>query len=277
MTYLTRSNWRPTTPPTVRWTPVKRSHSRSLIMKFLVTRRRLNEPPKSDISSTERYMRGAVHANTLYKIMQRPGWTLEEVEEWMQVWLDALISAEIEPLRTPENWPSSDTCLPQNYLDAIPRNLIITEAGFHEFFDLEWDIGCSVPLSLVLYRGLLITLTGVRSIACPSDNRMRERESLFSALMQYSGYSLSTAHQHVFNKVMTDLSETASGIIKTESPSTERKAMPAFHVRPLSPAQEHEERAQLAVYFEEEFRGFDESDKVQIDFAGGGGRNSNYS
>lgn len=181
-------------------------------------------------TTTEKYLSGPLHSHLLHKILQQPGWTLVQVEEWLQQWLDALELALIEPIAV-DGWPDYDKWLPSNYLDAIPRNLIINSDGFSQFIDLEWTLDHGIPLPLILYRGLLITLSTVTSIAPPADANMAQGQPLLEALMRYCGYQLTDSDYKVFVPVLDSLSRTAQGLPSQAVSRVTPIKLTAFNVR----------------------------------------------
>lgn len=196
-----------------------------------VSRSRLDVIKGSKLAGTEPYVVGVLHSQLLNKILQRSGWTLAEVEKWMQQWLDSLEQAVLEDVVSIKGWPTYDKWLPSNYIDAIPRNLIVNEHGFTQFIDLEWTLPHELPLPLVLYRGLVVTLSTITSIAAPSDASLIQRQTLLEALMLYCGYSLSNSDYQVFVPLMDALSRNAQGIAPAAKAPTTALTIKPFIVR----------------------------------------------
>ncbi|MGM8227449.1 class I SAM-dependent methyltransferase [Cellvibrio sp. ARAG 10.3] len=196
-----------------------------------VSRNRLDVLEESKLIATEPYVVGVLHSQLLNKILQRSGWTLDEVERWIQQWLDSLEQVVLENTVFIEGWPEYDKWLPANYIDAIPRNLIINEHGFSQFIDLEWTLPHELPLPLVLYRGLVVTLGTITSIAAPADTSLIQREALLEALMRYCGYSLSDSDYQVFVPLMDALSRKAQGVAPEAKASTTAITLKPFIVR----------------------------------------------
>lgn len=181
-------------------------------------------------TQNEKYLTGTLHSQLLNKIVQKPGWTLDRVEHWLQQWLDALHQSVI-PADPPEGWPNYDKWLPRNYIDAIPRNLIINDKGIGKFIDQEWSLPHPLPLSLILYRGLAITLSTITSVATPADPEFSQRQKLFDALIAYSGHSFTNEDYQLFMPLIEKLSNEAQGRDSSLIYSTQKFYLHPFVVR----------------------------------------------
>ncbi len=186
------------------------------------------------LATNEPYINGVLHSQKLHQIVQRKGWTLDEIEHWLQSWLNALEKAVITDIKIPEGWPNYDKWLPANYIDALPRNLIINNNGFSDFIDLEWNFPHSLPLALVLYRGLIITLSTITSVAEPNDPKLIQRQELLNQLMRYCGYNLSSDDYALFVPTMENLSRQAQGRPIPEQLPQQSITLKPFTVRQAS-------------------------------------------
>ena len=196
-----------------------------------VKRRRLSTDAAEDQITTEPFVPGILHSQLLHKIVQRPGWTQAEIETWLQQWLDMLEQAVVIGVKIPAGWPNYSKWLPTNYIDAIPRNLIISNDGFSQFIDLEWTLPHNLPLELVLYRGLVITLGTITSVAEPADTGLVQRQQLVDALMHYAGYSLTASDYQLFVPLIEGLSKKAQGLTPSDDSPTQAILIRPFIVR----------------------------------------------
>lgn len=198
-----------------------------------VSRRRISTS-LDDTFTNEPYLNGVLHSQKLHQIVQRKGWSLGEVEQWVQLWLDALEKALVADMQTPEGWTGYNKWLPANYIDALPRNLIVHNDGFSEFIDLEWTLPHAIPLALVLYRGLVITLSTITSVAEPCDMELIQQQELLNRLMSYCGYSLSAADYALFVPLMESLSRQAQGKLLSDPLPSQPFSLKPFKVRTAS-------------------------------------------
>jgi hypothetical protein len=60
--------------------------------------------------------------------------------------------------------------VPAPYLEAIPRNLIVTSSGEFLPFDLEWQAESDLPLPFIVWRGLLSAFQQTASVAPPEQS-----------------------------------------------------------------------------------------------------------
>ncbi len=129
-----------------------------------------NPIPSVDLPyQTFHYSPGELHGDGLLKIMNTPGWNLEDIVKWAEPWV-AELKKHIN--MTP---PSKvygyefKSFLPDNYIDAIPINLSVSKTcTAHTFFDIELKFHTLLPLEFVIFRGLLISIDRLRSCAKPA-------------------------------------------------------------------------------------------------------------
>lgn len=216
----------------------KRSSATSQEVTFInrgndvsVRRCRLSDAEGATQITTEPYFAGMLHSQMLNRIVQRDGWTLSEVESWLQLWLDALAQLAVADVKVPQGWPQYDKWLPANCIDALPRNLIVSDKGYSEFIDLEWTLPHELPLPLVLYRGLVVTFGVITSVAMPADDWMVKRQDLLEALMHYCGYSLTASDYQLFVPLMENLSRKAQGKPLVDASFSQPILLNAFTVR----------------------------------------------
>lgn len=195
-----------------------------------VSRRRIGAS-LDDIFTNEPYLNGVLHSQQLHQIVQRKGWSLGEVEQWVQLWLEALEKALVTDVQIPEEWTDYKKWLPANYIDALPRNLIVHNDGFSEFIDLEWTLPHPIPLALVLYRGLVITLSTITSVAEPKDSELIQQQELLNRLMRYCGYTLYAADYALFVPLMEKLSKRAQGKLVSDLLPYQAITLKPFKVR----------------------------------------------
>jgi len=97
----------------------------------------------------EEFANGENWESKLHRILNTPGWTFQTLSDWLRVWMDCF-KKQISYLG--DQIPL-DYMIEGKYLDAIPRNLILTENGF-QFIDLEWNYKGSISFQHILFRAL---------------------------------------------------------------------------------------------------------------------------
>lgn len=108
----------------------------------------------------EPYLEGEPLISGFYRVVNREGWTMKGVSKWAAPWIQWLGNAAgTGPLET--------RVLPGDYLDAIPRNFIVTASGDLAAFDLEWVAAGTLPLPYVVFRGLLSVFAQTASVEPP--------------------------------------------------------------------------------------------------------------
>jgi SAM-dependent methyltransferase/uncharacterized protein (DUF3084 family) len=141
--------------------------------KFVVRRTALTTapPPSFPIrchTVDEPYVAGANWWLKLVKIINMPGWSVPDVAEWCQFWLDQLsIKLKSEKLALVRD---SATLIPGRYIDAVPFNLIITHKERGHFIDQEWELDRDIELGFLVYRSLYASFTHISGAAEPEIN-----------------------------------------------------------------------------------------------------------
>jgi 2-polyprenyl-3-methyl-5-hydroxy-6-metoxy-1,4-benzoquinol methylase len=236
--------------------------------KVFVSRRRQNGSAAEE-STTEPYYPGELHSQLLHHILQRPGWSIEEIEQWLQTWVHALERALVFDVQIPEGWHAYDKWLPSNFIDAIPKNLIVNDEGLTEFIDLEWDLSHQIPLALVVYRGLVVTLSTITSIAEPSDSKWTQQQELLEHLLSTCGYNLSPSDYAQFIPVIDHLGRAAQGKPAPESPPTQPIPMGSFRVRKELASRSAQDTI-ATLYWRKAGESFNEHDTVKRSYSTNG-------
>jgi 2-polyprenyl-3-methyl-5-hydroxy-6-metoxy-1,4-benzoquinol methylase len=106
----------------------------------------------------ETYRPGQIWADQLESMLIQPGWTCQQIAEWLRVWVSAIRKEELPNLNEPL---SLTTCLPGRLLDAVPKNLVVSADGETSFIDLEWDLSSGIEFGFLLFRALVTSLGGI--------------------------------------------------------------------------------------------------------------------
>lgn len=167
----------------------------------------------------ESYQPGEVHSDLLQAVLQRSGWTLEQVCQWAETWVNSLRQSVITDCvqeRMPEEWQGYRTWLPANFLDAAPRNLILKPDGSTVWIDLEWEPEHPLPIELVVFRGLFVTFYGVKTVAVPTNTELLDANVLLYRVMEYFGYKATSGDLRLFASVMHSIACHAEGRVPSE-------------------------------------------------------------
>ncbi|GHT81632.1 hypothetical protein AGMMS49543_04590 [Betaproteobacteria bacterium] len=125
-----------------------------------------------DAWENEVYEPGSSWFDALLRIVNRPGWSTNELVAWAAPWKAALeqIAHHNPEFATEPAFAHFPLLLPGNYLDAAPNNWIIHPDGSAAFIDLEWEMPFALPLEFILFRSLFLTLHRVTSCARPAQD-----------------------------------------------------------------------------------------------------------
>lgn len=163
------------------------------------------------VETLEEYIESVTHASKLINLLQKPGWTYKEIEEWFFTWVNALVKYQINSDKTYKPLRFHDIYLPSNFIDAIPRNLMFDKSGEPIFIDLEWSLSSYCSLPLVIYRGLVAEFCTITSVAIPEKTDFIDPNLLLERLLKSLGIQLSESEKSHFDKIIWDLSDKAYG------------------------------------------------------------------
>ncbi len=149
----------------------------------------LRERPIGFTLRDDVYVSGIPYTAKLQKLLTQPGWTVEEVTEWLRGWLDAL-DAKVDA----GGGPARQGVMPGWAIDALPQNLIVPrDGGAPVFIDLEWEWLGEVGRDYLAYRAVVATMTSITAIAAPQDLRHVYVESLLRDVMTRFGFGAARA------------------------------------------------------------------------------------
>lgn len=167
-------------------------------MGIKVNPRALHEPADSMLCNNDlelgwqpphesTYTSGRVLAEDFIKIVTSPGWSIQDVTRFIQYYLDTLkhlLGNNDLLLDNPK------ILLPNQYLDAIPSNIIIDSNDTANLIDTEWYARNGVELGYLLFR-TLTSLTGMLSrFAIPNDEKLCTARGLIENTFDALGFFL---------------------------------------------------------------------------------------
>jgi SAM-dependent methyltransferase len=115
--------------------------------------------------ANEPVLRGTRYDSLLAQLLLRAGWTVADVASWARLWYEFLRA---------HAWPDhtgplgNAWLLPNNFVDCIPANLVLTDNGELNSFDLEYRCRKPLRLEFVLFRGLCASLGACDLCAPPA-------------------------------------------------------------------------------------------------------------
>jgi SAM-dependent methyltransferase len=217
----------------------------------------------SSIVTEEPLVEGSVYRFSLHKIIQKENWKVEELVPWFKVWLD-----ELRKFQLNENLIANKVSqLPGKYLDALPRNMMVSANNDIEFIDLEWNYPSDIPFDLVAFRGVVVTLGAITSVAQPSDASFVSRINLVKYLLRELSISVDiNQFQDAFREFNSYfLASFNTGSLDENASLEEFINLPHFTVRGYKEEQQTR-LAELCLYWAEEPNAFSEEKTVKQSF-----------
>ncbi len=114
----------------------------------------------------EPYIRGELYIDGLFRLIRKPGWTLEDLLVWARPYIDLL-----KNLTTSED--SANHSAHQNKIDLAPFNIIVDPTGkIFSVFDLEWRFlrPGTDTLGYIAFRGLYHSLRRISEAEPPATD-----------------------------------------------------------------------------------------------------------
>lgn len=136
----------------------------------------------------ERYEPGTSSTDRLTAVLAREGWRTADLVAWFAPWLEAFrAEAGLDAGSRP------DAVVPGRLLDALPRNLLLTESGAARFIDLEWRSTEDLSLSFAVFRALYDSLASRKTVATPAAGTPLVVRDLMTAVAAAHGVRLTDA------------------------------------------------------------------------------------
>lgn len=131
---------------------------------------------------------GKVWRDELQYILNRDGWQVSHVADWMRVWWDALANEarKSQPIERLE----LATIVPGELLDATPRNMLIDKNGHIRFIDLEWQAEQDLDAGYLFFRAMLDGLFGAGFCAQQAAGTPRDIASLTLTVAHHLGLKM---------------------------------------------------------------------------------------
>lgn len=199
------------------------------------------------ISDTEwrvsEYMQGRIWLDGFSGIIARPGWKLDRLVEWARPWIEALeaVSSEQDMFG---NYEGYKRYLPGHYYDATPANFMVSSLDGGRFFDLEWDLGKTIPLEMVLLNGLMVAAERMAYWAQPGEAVPRGKLEFVTLVMNACGYGIELEQLKQLATEVSAFRSIALGLGPQVAPPD---AIPFGHVSlpiPISPAEKQQAQQQ---------------------------------
>jgi len=169
------------------------------------------------------FVQGELWQDRLIEIMTRPGWTVEQIQEWFRVWLDAFYKvAGINGIEASFEGQVSGNCF-----DSIPRNMFVDEKGTATFIDQEWIFPKEQSIEFIVFRALFSSFVQVGMVAEPRNNTYVYILPLIISIGQNFGFDF---NEDKIKILLANESEIQQAAVGKRSPRYEDFALWRFRV-----------------------------------------------
>ncbi len=166
------------------------------------------------------YVAGELWQSRLVALSAREGWTLDELVAWLSVWVGALGPPA----------PTAGSRLPDTHWDAIPKNLVVS-SGEAVFIDLEWRRADAPRFEELLYRGALLSLLGLASVAQPADPAQLEMRVLLPQILERFGVPADSASMGALHALEMAFQQDVNGCAWIDFDTVMRYRLPLVRAR----------------------------------------------
>ena len=112
------------------------------------------------------YSHGRTLAQDFITVVTKQGWKHDDLRSYLGRYLGHLAK-----LAGVHNRPSLNERLEGRFIDCIPGNIIVKDPLPSEFIDTEWAFSEKIPVSRILFRGLLSLLAGPSNFSSDESDR----------------------------------------------------------------------------------------------------------
>lgn len=159
-------------------------HENKLVVKTLRDEDFNSEIDEEQTGSITDFYDGMSMWFVLANIINRPEWRLDEVGSWTKDWIEKLLKSAELPLDF-----NNDLVLPDTFQDALPFNVISSNEGRHNFFDLEWK-NKSPKLGYIAFRGVFHSLLRITSLSHSSDCNTSNISYITFEVLKRAGFEI---------------------------------------------------------------------------------------
>lgn len=161
----------------------------------------------NSVAQQEEYVYLETLHERLVGVVNRPGWTLQDVVAWAAPWITYLT-------RLAEKQDDGKFVLPPRAIDMAPFNFFVDANNALIPFDIEWSFVDVEKLSLqcVLLRGLFFSFCSFSNVARPSDHVPLNFVELSTQVLAASGIDMTECDLVEFLKRSIALSKDALGL-----------------------------------------------------------------
>lgn len=148
---------------------------------------RAPDVPVECVLTDEPFITGDNWWNVLASIVNKPGWSIEQLTEWARPWFDAVMrKCGLETFDASTFTAQVDGA----HFDAMPFNMIGEADGTVHFFDQEWRLKPKIEFGYIVCRGLQVSLSFVSSCAEPAPGTPARISDIVLNILAQSGVRL---------------------------------------------------------------------------------------
>ncbi|MDR1076309.1 MAG: glycosyltransferase [Xanthomonadaceae bacterium] len=145
-----------------------------------------NAPIRIDMREDAPFVDGILWTQQLKSILSTESWQLQDIGQWAQRWYDALLEAAALDRGT----LTAAQPVPGQFLDAVPRNLIVKDTGETVFIDREWSSEAPIELGFLVFRGVYLSLLSIGEVLSPAAGTSTNGLALLTEIARHLGLDI---------------------------------------------------------------------------------------
>lgn len=138
------------------------------------------------VDDTASYFQGRPLSREFLEVINQPLWSLSDMTCFINRYLDAVKTISLGKGVAFER-PLTEICLPPEFFDLLPQNIIVNNDGGFHAYDLEWKFFPGISLDFLVFRALFVGLGGVQSCSLPHEGTPLDWKSLIQDVSESCG------------------------------------------------------------------------------------------
>ena len=163
--------------------------------------------------NSDEYTFGRPLSLELINIVKEDGWSFDQIARFVSRYL-SIVETLAKSTGINVSMASPYTELPGEFIDAIPRNIIIREDGSFSFIDKEWQLTKPIEIGHLLFRSLLWMVDSITRFGRPTSGDNMTRYQFIDNAFVAAGLRLQEEDYARYITIEAEIQQAVSGYAK---------------------------------------------------------------
>jgi 2-polyprenyl-3-methyl-5-hydroxy-6-metoxy-1,4-benzoquinol methylase len=162
-------------------------------------------------NNDEVYIIGRPLINDLVDVISIKNWKTDDLATFVRKYvsiIELIIFSKDNKTLIHDN-----TLLPGNFIDLIPRNIIIDQIPY--YIDDEWNNKTPISLGWLLFHGLLVSIESISQMGAPADKRIKTKIDFIKACFDELSYQFDDSIIKKYLELEFEFFKNANGVLTT--------------------------------------------------------------